>query len=67
MVHIGSSIHHLLPSQIVGRKQLLVIVNLQTTPLDRYAALRVFAKCDDFTKLLMEKLSLEIPRFQLRR
>jgi hypothetical protein len=28
--------------------QRLVIVNLQATPLDKSAALRVNAKCDDF-------------------
>ena len=52
---------------MVGEKQRLVIVNLQTTPHDKLAALRVFAKCDDFTKLVMEKLGLEIPQFRLRR
>ena len=44
-----------------------MIVNLQATPLDHLAALRVFAKCDDFTRLLMQKLELEIPRFELKR
>ena len=55
--------------QIVGKKknQRLVIVNLQTTPLDNLAAMRVFAKCDDFTRLLMGKLGLEIPKFELKR
>lgn len=57
---------HFLP-QTVGEKQRLVIVNLQATPLDNLAALRVNAKCDDFTKLLMEKLKLEIPQFRLQR
>ena len=31
----------------------LIIVNLQKTPLDKYAYLRVNAMCDDFMKLLM--------------
>ncbi len=52
---------------MVGQKKRLVIVNLQRTPLDKFAALRVFAKCDDFTKLVMEKLGLEIPEFRLKR
>ena len=56
-----------LPLQIVGNKQKLVIVNLQNTPLDHLATLRVYAKCDDFSKLLMEKLKLETPQFQLKR
>jgi len=53
--------------QTVGMKQRLVIVNLQNTPLDHLAALRVYAKCDDFTRLLMEKLEMEIPPFRLKR
>ena len=53
--------------QIVGEKQKLVIVNLQRTPLDRLADLRVFARCDDFTHLVMSKLSLAIPEFRLKR
>ncbi len=44
-----------------------MIVNLQKTPLDGLADLRVFAKCDDFTSLVMDKLSLEIPEFRLKR
>lgn len=44
-----------------------MIVNLQSTPLDHLAAMRVFAKCDDFTKLLMGKLGLETPKFALKR
>jgi len=45
----------------------LVIVNLQETPLDMIASLRIFAKCDDVSKLLAEKLSVEIPAFRLKR
>jgi len=44
-----------------------VIVNLQKTPLDDLADIRVFAKCDEFTKLVMSKLGLEIPEFKLKR
>ncbi len=54
--------------QTVGlKKKRLVIVNLQNTPLDRLATLRVYAKCDDFTKLFMQKLELDIPQFRLKR
>jgi len=53
--------------QIVGEIQKLVIVNLQRTPLDHLADVRVFARCDDFTRLVMAKLSLEIPEFRLKR
>ena len=56
------------PLQTVGeRQQRLVIVNLQRTPLDPVARLRIFAKCDDVSKLLMGKLGLTIPEFRLKR
>ena len=45
----------------------LVIVNLQCTPLDHVASLRIFAKCDDVSQLLAKKLSLDIPTFKLHR
>lgn len=39
--------------KLVGQQGKLVIVNLQATPLDKYAFVRVNAMCDDFMKLLM--------------
>ena len=45
----------------------LVIVNLQHTPLDSIATLRIYAKCDDVSQMLAEKLSLQIPGFLLHR
>ena len=45
----------------------LVIVNLQSTPLDSLASLRIYAKCDDVSRMLAEKLSLQIPNFLLYR
>ena len=45
----------------------LVIVNLQRTPLDSLASLRIYAKCDDVSRMLAEKLSLQIPKFLLHR
>ena len=54
--------------QMVGKGgKRLVIVNLQATPLDRFCKLRIFAKCDEVSKMLMSKLGLEIPEFRLRR
>ena len=44
----------------------LVIVNLQKTPYSPMA-LHIHAKIDDVMVLLMKKLSIEIPKFQLRR
>lgn len=49
------------------RGKRLVIVNLQTTPLDSCCKLRIFAKCDDVSKMLMSKLGMEIPEFRLKR
>jgi len=45
----------------------LVIVNLQNTPYDSISSCRVYAKCDDFMKLVMAKLNLNIPEFILHR
>lgn len=55
------------PQTVGERQQRLVIVNLQRTPLDPVARLRIFAKCDDVSKLLMGKLGLTIPEFRLKR
>ena len=45
----------------------LVLINLQKTPLDYLATLNIFAKCDDVMKLVMKKLSIEIPKWTLQR
>lgn len=55
--------------QIVGERPggKLAICNLQKTPLDPLADLRVFSKTDDLMVRVMEKLSLPIPSFTLHR
>ena len=56
--------------EVTTRKQNpgdLVIVNIQSTPLDKIASIRIFAKCDDVSRLLAKKLSLDIPSFHLHR
>lgn len=45
----------------------LVIVNLQKTDLDRLCALRIFAKTDQVMSMVMAKLKMQIPRWQLKR
>merc|ERR1711879_398131 len=45
----------------------LVIVNLQATPIDRYACMRINAKIDDVMIPLMKKLEFDIPEFSLQR
>lgn len=39
----------------------LVIVNLQKTPLDSVATLRINAMCDNVMEMVMKKLGLDIP------
>jgi len=53
--------------KIVGKRGRLVIVNLQSTPLDDLAALRINAKTDDVMTAVMAKLGMEIPPFRLSR
>ncbi|ETO09752.1 transcriptional regulator, Sir2 family protein [Reticulomyxa filosa] len=53
----------------VGKKtsNTLCIVNLQKTPLDQYAKIRIYAKCDSVMELLMQKLEVPIPVWYLER
>ncbi|KAF2650597.1 DHS-like NAD/FAD-binding domain-containing protein [Lophiostoma macrostomum CBS 122681] len=51
-----------------GKKKAgLAICNLQSTPLDGAAALRVYARTDELMISIMQKLDIPIPRFVLRR
>jgi hypothetical protein len=45
----------------------LVVINLQKTPVDLYASLIINGKIDDVIDLLMKKLKLKIPQFNLSR
>ena len=38
----------------------LVIINLQETPMDQDAALRIFARCDDVWRMVAKKMKLKI-------
>lgn len=42
----------------------LIIINLQKGPYDKKAALMIHAKIDDVFKMLMEKLQLQIPKWE---
>lgn len=55
--------------EAVGKRKAakLAICNLQETPLDDLAALRIHSKSDDLMIRVMEKLGLRIPTFILRR
>lgn len=45
----------------------LVIVNIQKTPLDNLASLRIYAFCDVFMEMVMDRLKIKIPKFILNR
>jgi NAD-dependent SIR2 family protein deacetylase len=45
-----------MPEKVGKKGKKLVICNLQKTPLDELATIRIFAKCDDLMKLVMKKL-----------
>ncbi|KAG9334567.1 hypothetical protein JZ751_007503 [Albula glossodonta] len=46
-----------------SRRPKLYIVNLQWTPKDDLATLKIHGKCDDVMKLLMKELNLQIPEY----
>jgi len=52
-----------IPQETVKNGGKLVIVNLQKTPLDRFAHLRLFAKTDDVMERTMKGLKLTLPTF----
>lgn len=56
-----------LPEETVRCGGKLVIINLQRTPLDRLAHLRIFARTDDVMRMVMAKLAIPIPPFLLTR
>ncbi|KAB5558889.1 hypothetical protein PHYPO_G00022430 [Pangasianodon hypophthalmus] len=47
----------------VAKRPKLYIVNLQWTPKDDLATLKIHGKCDDVMRLLMEELGVEIPTY----
>jgi len=54
--------------EIVGKKkENLVIVNLQATPLDNLACLKINGMADKVIEMVMEELQLPIPDFMLYR
>lgn len=51
----------------VSKRGKLIIVNLQSTPLDKYAFMRINGLCDDVMKRLAAKLELKVKDFILKR
>ena len=57
-----------LPEEVGDRKDSdLFIVNLQNTPLDRCATLRLNGKCDEVMKLFMLELGIEVLPWKLQK
>jgi len=70
MMTVGSSLRvsSWAPAAVGRRKDArLVVVNLQWTPLDTAADLKINARSDDVFRLLSDQLACEIPPFTLRR
>ncbi|KAI0483910.1 NAD-dependent deacetylase sirtuin-7 [Xylariaceae sp. FL0804] len=56
------------PARVGQRKNaVLAICNLQETPKDSLAGLRIFSRADDLMIRVMQKLDIQIPVFILRR
>jgi len=56
-----------MPEDTANKDGKLVICNLQKTPKDKLAHLRIYSKTDDLMKLVMEKLEITVPPFILTR
>jgi NAD-dependent SIR2 family protein deacetylase len=56
-----------IPRRVAQRDQKLVIVNLQITPLDPIATLKINGKTDDVMRIVMNHLNIPIPDFTLER
>eukprot|EP01125_Pyxidicula_operculata_P017218 TRINITY_DN6022_c0_g1_i1.p1 TRINITY_DN6022_c0_g1~~TRINITY_DN6022_c0_g1_i1.p1 ORF type:complete len:442 (-),score=79.71 TRINITY_DN6022_c0_g1_i1:106-1248(-) len=48
-------------------KKKLVICNKQYTPLDKYSHMRVGSSCDDFMRIVMTELGIEVPEWKFKR
>ena len=68
MVCMGSSMRVSpacdLPLNLYQRGQKFVVINLQKTPVNDYAALVIHERVDKVMQLLMEKLEMPIPEFR---
>ncbi|CAG7820425.1 unnamed protein product [Allacma fusca] len=47
-----------------NKRPALCIVNLQWTPKDQFAQLKIHGKCDEVMTKVMEKLEIQIPNYQ---
>ncbi|XP_031555893.1 NAD-dependent protein deacetylase sirtuin-7-like [Actinia tenebrosa] len=51
-------------NRVKHKRPKLFIVNLQWTPKDECATLKINARCDDVMRMVMNKLGLEIPEYK---
>ena len=51
----------------MAKKGKIVIVNLQSTPLDNQAFLRINGKCEDVVSRLVQKMKLKVRDFVVKR
>ncbi|KAJ4461701.1 putative Sir2 family protein [Paratrimastix pyriformis] len=56
-----------MPLEVARHGGKLVICNLQRTPLDREATLRIHGKCDSLMRVVMRELGMVPPVFELSR
>ena len=71
MLCVGSSMRVNPAAEMAGmtaeRGRNLVIINLMKTPLDKYATLVINGRCQQVFELLMKKLSISIPEWNITR
>mmetsp|Transcript_33053 Transcript_33053/g.52945 ORF Transcript_33053/g.52945 Transcript_33053/m.52945 type:complete len:193 (+) Transcript_33053:1266-1844(+) len=53
-----------LPFSNTNGKRFVCLINLQKTPYDNRCTLRVWAKCDEFFKLVMQEMNMEVDQYK---
>lgn len=71
MLAVGSSLRVEPAASMAGactqRGGNLVIINLQKTPMDNQATLRIYGRCQVVFEMLMKKLNIAIPEWNIKR
>jgi len=60
---LGSSLTVTPASKLPQKAKTLVIVNLQKTPVDNKAKLRIFAPADKVMKMLLKKMEVKVEKW----
>eukprot|EP01083_Nonionella_stella_P039427 107213_1 len=61
---IGSSMRVAPACSLPLQGKTFVLLNLQKTPCDKYANLRIWGKCDEVMKMVMDELKLNVEPYQ---